>query len=205
MQLHHRSFKLLVTGRSGTGKTTYFVNFIAGSAYRRIFLYDHEGELQLVTGAQPCFTPDELVKAVEGGARLVLFDPSGQFPGDVAAGFAFFCEWVFEVCRALPGEKLFGCDELQKLVGTSQMPWELSLLLETGRRAGIDAAFISQQPNIIHNRIRNLLSEVVTFQHIDAAAIKFLEDLGMDSDEIRALPVHHWICRNLETGETRSK
>lgn len=200
MQIHHKAFKLLITGKSGTGKTTYFTKFIFASKYERIFIFDHQGELSLVMGETPLFTVEELVSAVERKSRFILFDPSRLFPGETHQAFNFFCEWCYEVSNALPGEKIFACDELQKMVGTSDMPWELALLLETGRRAGLDAVFISQQPNIIHNRIRNQLCEIVTFQHIDANAIKWLEEAGMNGEEIRNLPMHHWKCRNLETG-----
>jgi hypothetical protein len=203
MQLGHQSFKLLITGKSGSGKTTYFVDFVNGSSYDRFFIFDHEGELSIRFNQQPCYSPDDLVKAVNGNIPRIIYDPSTMYAGDWQSAFAFFSEWTFECCKTFGGRKLFCVDELQKMVSTTEIPWELSLLLETGRRRGIDAVMVSQQPNIIHNRIRNLINEAVTFQHVDPSAIEFHEELGFDPDEIRSLKRLHFIAKNLDTQAER--
>lgn len=200
-QFSHQSYKLLVTGNSGSGKTSYFVKFLQASDHDRIFIYDHQGELSVRLGIDPAYDSNGISEAIKRGDRFVTFDPSELFSGRMHDGFHYFAELVFEVSKVTPGKKLFAVDEIQQLVDASTVPWELSQVIETGRRRGIDTAFISQQPNIIHNRIRNALTECVTFMHNDERAIKFMVDLGFPEDQLRNLRQFEFISKNLRTGQ----
>ena len=60
-----------------------------------------------------------------------------------------------------------------------------------------DTLLVTQQPNVIHNRTRNQITEVVAFSQVDQNAVEFLEDLGFAGDDIRALPVGAWRLLNL--------
>lgn len=199
MLLHHRPTKVLITGRSGSGKSTYFTRFVERSRYAWRFIFDHEGEFAART-RRPAALDAATMAGQLGQTRQVVYDPARMFPGRTLEAFAFFCEWCFEIAERLPGKKLFSCDELQKLTGTNQVSWELSCLLETGRRRGIDLVMISQAPNLIHNRIRNSLTECVTFVHNDGNAVKFLEEVGFDAERIRHLAPGQYLCRSLVTG-----
>jgi hypothetical protein len=198
VQLTHRPFKLLVTGASGTGKTTYWTRYLLGTQARVKLVFDHEGEFAYRQKVPAATTPEALA---DGCARgWGIFDPSAMFPGDLPRAFDFFCEFAFEVATRLPGRKVFACDELQKLVGTQQVSRELALVLETGRRYGLDAALISQQPNLIHNRIRNQLTEVCTFRQIDHACLDWLESAGFDTEAVRLLEPGQFSCRSMVDG-----
>lgn len=199
MVLSHRPTKLLITGKSGSGKSTYFTRFVLGWPAAWRFIYDHEGEFAQRTGLPAAHSPREMLEHLQR-RRWVIYDPARDFPGDVIRGFDFFCEWCFTVSQRLPGKKLVGCDELQKLTGTNQVSWELACIVETGRRYEIDTAFISQQPNLIHNRLRNALTEVATFCQVDANALQFLVGVGFDEAEIRGLRPGEYSVRNLNTG-----
>lgn len=196
MDLRHRPSKILITGKSGSGKSTYFTRYVANAPHRFKFIFDHEGELAYRLKLSPAISDGDLLDDLPGG--WVLFDPVELFPGDTPGGFNFFCEWVFNVATALPGEKLFCCDELQKLIGTNTCPWEFALLYETGRRYGVDVVIISQQPNLIHNRVRNPLTEVVTFAQMDPNAMEFLEAYQFNPDEVRALQPGEFLCRRTD-------
>lgn len=198
MKLSHKPTKLLITGKSGSGKSTYYTRFITHWPATWRFIYDHEGEFSARTGMPPATTAEGMLAHLQA-RRWVVYDPARMFPGDIHAGFAFFSEWAFTLSQRLAGLKLFACDELQKLVGTAAMPWELACVVETGRRYQIDTAFISQQPNLIHNRLRNCLTEVATFCQVDANAIAFLADVGFREEEVRGLRPGQFICRNLNT------
>jgi hypothetical protein len=76
------------------------------------------------------------------------------------------------------------------------------LLTETGRRYGLDTILISQQPNLIHNRIRNQLMEVVTFCQVDGQAMVFSEENGFEDDQVRGLVPGQFLVRNLSSGAT---
>lgn len=198
MQIDHRPYKLLVTGASGSGKTTYWTRFLLGTQARLKLVFDHEGEFSYRQRVPAASDPQSLA---DGAARgWCIFDPGRMFPGMLPEAFNFFSEFSFNAAVAMPGRKIFACDELQKLVGTSQVSRELALVLETGRRYGLDVAMISQQPNLIHNRIRNQLTEVVTFRQIDQVAVDWLESVGFEADSVRALGNGHFIALNLLTG-----
>ncbi len=123
-----------------------------------------------------------------------------MYPGRTAEAFDFFCRWAFESSGRLPGRKLFACDELQVLVNTAALPAALALVLETGRRVGLDVALIAQQPNLVHNRIRNQMTAVVTFQQVDPRAVDWCAEVGFDPAAVRALRPGHYLARNLKTG-----
>lgn len=200
MLLAHSPTKLLITGNSGSGKSTFATAYVLGSPQGKVFVFDHEGEFSFRLGVPPeavARDTDELLKALDG--RWIIFDPSRLYPGDTAAAFEFFGEWVFQVCEHLSGTKLFFSDEIQTFVDNHDAPWALRALLETGRRRGIDTALVTQQPNVIHNTTRNQLTEIVAFSQVDANAVKFLEDVGFDGDELRSLAPGQFVARGLRT------
>ena len=202
MQLDHRPYKLLVTGASGTGKTTYWTRYLLGTVAQLKFVFDHEGEFAFRNKIRAATTPEELGIGAHQG--WCVFDPGRMFPGDLPSAFNFFCEWAFQVSSRTNGRKLFACDELQTQVGTNQISRELALVLETGRRYGLDAAMISQQPNLIHNRIRNQLTEAVSFRQLDQSAMEWLEGVGFDPEALRGLPDGAYLDRNLKSGAVAS-
>lgn len=200
MNIAHKPTKLLVTGKSGSGKSTYWLKFIRNSGYAKYFIYDHELEFHLRTGIPAVQSITE--EAIRENQFLV-YDPAREWPGSAPDGFNYFSELVYRVCQQFPGKKLFACDELQKLLGTDTVSPEFSTLIETGRREEIDTAFVSQQPNLIHNRIRNQLTEVVTFAQVDRRAIQFLEDVGYQETEVRGLQELEFISLDLMTMSQR--
>lgn len=202
MQLAHRPSKVLVTGRSGTGKSTFWSAHLVKTPAHLKFVFDHEGEFSHRAGVRPATTTQELAAATWSGP-WVIYDPYRMFPGELDQAFAFFSAFAFETSTRMPGRKLFACDELQKMVGTSEVPAEFRTVLETGRRYGLDAVMISQAPNLIHNRVRNQLTEIVTFAHLDPRAVEWLECAGFDSDRVRALRPGQYMARDLVSGTWR--
>lgn len=200
MQLGHVPTKVLIVGCSGSGKTLYWTRYLLGSRVRCRFIYDHQGELAARLRIEPARYPDQLAAAAARG--WCVFDPAALFPGDTPGGFRFFCEFAYAASGRLPGRKIFACDELQVLVGTNQVPPELALVLETGRRVGLDFAGIAQQPNLIHNRVRNQATEVVAFRQVDPRAVDWCAAVGFDPEAIRALRPGEYLARNLQSGGT---
>lgn len=197
MLINHKPTKVLITGSSGTGKSTYFTRLVLNSTQDKIFVFDHEGEFSFRTGKEPCRRSEELGERLK--EKYIVYDPSDEFPGDTANAFNFFCDYVFTVSEHLPGTKLFASDEMQKILGTDSLPYEFCCIVETGRRRGIDTVFIYQQCNLMHNRLRNQLTEIVTFRHIDKRALIFLEELCFDPEEIRRLARGEFRILDIET------
>jgi len=162
-------------------------------------------------GFAPAHDADGLIRQLEQG--WVIFDPWTMFPDDDGAdngldrAFDWFCDWCFTIKEAINKEAydngqpfptaLFFCDEVQNLVETHQVPRGLRAILERGRRQGIDTLLVTQQPNVIHNRTRHQITEIVAFSQVDKNAVEFLEDCGFDGDDVRSLPCGSWRLLNL--------
>jgi len=203
MLLNHRPTKILVSGASGTGKSTFFTRYLLNTkAHPLRVIYDHEGELAYRLGFPAVRERDQLADALESG--WVIYDPVQEFEGDAPSGFEWFCNWTFEVAKSLRRPMLFACDELQKLLTTSSLPPEFNTLNETGRRYGVDWMFIGQATNLVHNRIRNQVTEVVTFRQADENAVKFLEGVGFNADELRGLEIGEYRTRSMLDGTARA-
>jgi hypothetical protein len=196
MQINHTPSKILISGRSGCGKTTFFTSFIEKSQYNYKFIFDHEGEFSLRTKITCISTEQEFQEWQP--REYTVFDPSIMFAGDLYGAFNFYNDWVFNISGALQGKKLFACDELQKLVATQKIEQELAQLIETGRRRGIDWVAVTQQPNLIHNRLRNQITEMVSFQQIDPRALKWFEEMGFNALDLRNLARGEYISLDIE-------
>lgn len=204
MNLAHESSKLLITGASGSGKSTYLHRYVMNATdapYRSIFIFDNEGEFSYRLGKPSCRSVEELEKSLETG--LTIFDPSELFPGETPEAWNFFCEWTFAFAKQNlhTGEKLLVCDELQVVTSTATLPFETSLIVETGRRYQLDFAGVSQQLNLIHNRMRNQLTELVTFRQEDKLVLTVLDEKGFNIDHVRTLKPGQFLWRNFKTGE----
>jgi len=199
-KFNHPSYKVLITGTAGTGKTTLFEKLVRAEKAQWKFVFDHQGEFAGRFRVPSVTNIDDLEdKTFRKG--WVVYDPADDFPGKSADGFVFFCEYVFITCKEVRGRKLFCCDELQALTDQHNAPEALLTVCETGRRHQIDGFFISQAPNRIHNSVRNQLTDVYTFRQSDANAIKYLVDNGFNEDEVRNLKQYEAIHRNLRTGQ----
>lgn len=206
MLLNHQATKVVITGKSGSGKTTYFERLVRhgfNNPWRTIFIYDWQGEMSQRIGLPPVDRSEHLADALKTG--FVCYDPGEEWPGEPETGFDFFCAWVFETRQAIvndevrrglaPSSCLFACDELQQLVGNN-MPWEFKCIIQTGRRWGIDSAIVSQQLNEIPNTLRNQCTEVVTFQHSDPYVLGVMDTWGFDPDQVNGLAIGEYLWRD---------
>jgi GTPase SAR1 family protein len=202
LNLAHNSSKILVTGQSGQGKSTYFARFLSNAyrtIYQKIFVYDHIGEIAARLNEPPCYTEDDLADSWERG--FICFDPAHLFPGETDSGWNFFCEWTFARCQNNLGySKLLAVDELQMFSSTAALSWEQCCVVETGRKYELDFLAISQQMNLIHNRLRNQLTEIVTFRQEDKLIIDALEERGFDESALRSLQKGEFLVRNFQNG-----
>lgn len=198
------SKKVLITGNSGTGKTTLLEKLVRKERARWKFVYDHKhGEFCKKFGATPCYYPEELDQALTRSGYIV-FDPAKSFPGKPEAGFDFYCDFVYSVSERFKGKKSFVCDELQKLLDTRNEPDQLLKVLDMGRVYQIDCFMITNATNGIHNRVRNQITEVYAFTQGDENSVKWLKSKGFNSEELLTLEKFRYQWRNLDTGEFRA-
>jgi hypothetical protein len=185
----HRPVCVLITGKKGSGKTTYWLNRVSGHRAKWKFVFDPCREVSRKLRVPVCIDAPGLNRAVARGG-LICFDSSPLFPGDRRRGFAFFCRYVFNVAKVLKGVKTLNCDEFQSVqrTGDAGLPPGLKEITDEGRREEIDCLFAAQRLNEINDDVRGQLTEVVSFRHNDALALRWLAELGFDPREIAALP-----------------
>lgn len=201
MQANHRRFHLGIFGGSGTGKTTYAMKYMASASAKCVFIYDAEGEFSERMKIPPARTTFELDQAILSG--WVCYDPHTMFPGNLEDGLEYFARLALAAADRLPGRKLFAVDELGRYMSGFQVPQPLKVLIQTGRRSGLDGVWIGQQPNELHNTVRCQLSEVVCFQLTDETALEFQKKFGFDTEAVRNLAPFRFIARNNQGGEVR--
>ena len=203
MNLLHKPSKILITGQSGTGKSTYFTRYVLNSfhtSYESILVFDHQGEMSYRLQIEPANTIEDLAEQYYRG--LVVFDPAILFPGQTFEAWNFFAEWTFERSKQCPQVKrLLAVDELQMFSSTADFSDELAQVIETGRKYSLDFLGITQQLNLVHNRLRNQMTELVVFRHEDKLILDALEEKGFNNDDIRSLAVGEYIDRHLLTGQ----
>lgn len=188
------------------GKTSYGERYMIGSHHGRVFIFDHQGELQERLKVAPCYTFKAMRERAED-ERIVCFDYSAAFPGQLNESFEAFCDEVFDLAQNSlePAgiETLFVCDEVQKTHEPAKCPRPLKNIVQTGRRFKLDSLLFSQQPNRISNEIREQVTELVLFRLNDENSLKFIEDYGENSDEISSLQPLEYVWFNLVTGIRR--
>jgi len=200
MFLHHRPIKTVITGKSGSGKTTYFQRLLEngfGHYWQTIFLYDWQGELSERMQLQPVWKIADLPSQLDKG--WVIYDPAVEFEGQYKLGLSAFADWTFLACKAPDGPRwprLFACDEIQLLATNRDIVPEIQTILETGRRWALDTAIVSQQINELHNTFRAQSTEVVTFQHVDPYVLNVIGEWGFDPEQVSSLNTGHYLYRN---------
>lgn len=181
MNFDHKPSCVLITGKKGSGKTTYWLRYVVAHRAKFKFYFDPSREVSRKLRLPICIDVPAMTRAVCEG-RVVCFDPSPLFPGDRRAGFAFFCRYVFNVCRALRGVKLVGCDEYQSVQrpGDSGLPPGMKQIADEGRREEIDCAFSSQRLNEVNDDVRGHVTELITFKHTDSLSLDWIERCASD-------------------------
>jgi hypothetical protein len=206
----HVPDKRLVTGGSGTGKTTLAYDQFCKERARLKFVYDHDGRFSDRFGPESVSAAG-LDEAVAAGG-VIVYDPSGDFPSNFGAtskdmglgGLSFFCEYVMAQCKVARGRKLLWIDELDLVATNTSYPKDLHVLMQTGRNYSIDCFLITGQPNRVHNCILTQCTSVTTFLLTAETSMKWLVDNGIPADVIRGLGEHGWYSRHLRTGATNS-
>lgn len=198
MNFDHKAVCVLITGKKGSGKTTYWLKRLVNHRARYRFYFDPVREVSRKLGLPICIDVPQMNAALVAG-RPVCFDSSPLFPGDRREGFAFFSRYVMNVSKALRGVKLFGCDEFQSVqrTGPEGLPPGLKEITDEGRREEIDCVFAAQRLNEINDDVRGQITELVSFRHTDTLPLRWLADMGFDPEAVAALPAPGgWIRRD---------
>ena len=63
------------------------------------------------------------------------------------------------------------------------------------------AGIVELPPSLVHGRIRNQVTEVVTFAQFDRNALQFVEDLMFDVEKVKALQPGDYLALDTRSGE----
>jgi hypothetical protein len=199
----HKPSCVLVTGKKGSGKTTYWLGRLVAHRAKWKFIFDPTREVATKLKLPICIDHPQMTRAVIEG-RPVCYDSSLQFPGERREGFAFFSRYVFNVCQGIGrGVKLICCDELQSVqrIGDTGLPAGFKQIIDEGRREELDCLFASQRINEVNDDVRGQITEIITFKHDDPLPLKWLAERGFDPAAVSALPAPGGWIRRTDTGE----
>ena len=207
MNIIRKASHVLVCGMSGMGKTGYGERYIIGSHHGRVFIFDHQAEFFIRLNLRPVVKFEHIRRRAET-ERIVCYDYSYDFPGNLEDAFDLFCDEVFDLNKTYlepqKVESLLVCDEIQKVCTPNECPQPLKNILQTGRRFNVDTLSLSQQPNRIHNEQRVQVTELVMFHLNDENSLKFTKNCGLDTEPIQRLKPLQYRWHNMLTGEVRT-
>lgn len=203
----HTLYRVIIVGVSGTGKSTLYTQKILASKARWKFVYEPDEVGGFAAEAKlPIAHTDKELAAHLKARGIVVFNSDRMFPGDRAAGFEYFCRWVYNVSMALPGLKLFCADEIQDYTPRPKesLSKTITLLMDHSRKFRLDSIYISNGPEEMHPGLRRQFCELIAFPHFEPNCLDWLEKRGISREEIAQLrPRGHFIVRNMFTGEKK--
>jgi DNA helicase HerA-like ATPase len=188
----------LVVGMTGSGKTTFTIRYLLNVRCACRFLFDDDSRFSRRLGVTPAFTASQVEEALP--TRWVIFNPVKMFPDDYAAGFAWFCKWVFDCAGRGPGLKVLVVDELWQWADSRTIPRTLRLCTQAGRERGVQLLTGTQEPHRVNSSIVGQARELVCFRLQEPKAWECVKDLGADTELVKSLPLGSFVSYNRITG-----
>ncbi len=188
----------LVVGMTGSGKTSFTIRYLLNVVCACRFLFDDGGRFSRRLRVTPAYTARQVEAAL--ASRWVLFNPCKMFPDDYAAGFAWFCQWVFDCAGRGPGLKVLTVDELWQWADARTIPRQLRLCTQAGRERGVQLFTATQEPHRVNSTIVGQASELVCFRLQEPKAWECIKDLGADVEQVSQLPLGSFIAYNRLSG-----
>lgn len=188
----------LVVGMTGSGKTSFTIRYLLNVTCACRFLFDDGGRFSRRLGVKPACTAREVEAAL--ASRWVIFNPVRMFPDDYAAGFAWFCQWVFDCAGRGPGLKVLTVDELWQWADSRTIPRQLRLCTQAGRERGVQLFTATQEPQRVNSSIVGQSAELVCFRLQEPKAWACVKDLGADVDRVSQLPLGSFVAYNRLSG-----
>ena len=188
----------LVVGMTGSGKTTFTIRYLLNVKCACRFLFDDGSRFSRRLGVTPATTAKQLEEAL--ASRWVIFNPVKMFPDDYAAGFAWFCQWVFDCAGRGPGLKVLVVDELWQWADARAIPRTLRLCTQAGRERGVQLFTATQEPHRVNSSILGQSAELVCFRLQEPKAWACIKDLGADAERVGNLRLGSFVAYNRLSG-----
>ena len=192
----------LVVGMTGSGKTTFVFKYLRKSPAVCRFIFDDQGQASARLKIPLAGTEAEMNRALS--LRWVLFNPHIMFPGDLAAGFKFFCQYVFDVSKGGPGWKQVLIDEVWRFQDRDEMPKELAVIAQMGRVERLELITATQMPHKVNASITGSSTEMICFRLDESVQLRKVGELGGPAEKIRALPLGAYLSIDRLTREIRA-
>ena len=193
----------LVTGRSGTGKTTFCLRYLVNaSQLRGRWIWDADGQISARLGLPAASTADELEASLEDGWSI--YDPNSMWPGRHGEGFAWFSAWAYAAAARTAGPSVLLVDEVWRYCTPHAIPQPLAECIQTGRVRGLSCMFATQRPNKLNGAVVNEVTECVAFRLQDRMGLAIVEECGLPASEVSALVPGSWLAVSCETGARSS-
>lgn len=193
-----------IFGAGETGKTTFAIRYLLnkpGVACR--FIFDPDGEFARRLKLKAHSTPLEIEVAIRQG--WVCFDPGTLYGGHTEEGLAFFADLAMQFAGALPGVKLFVCDESWRHISPRGLPDELLEIVKTGRKSFLESIWLSQEPRELNETILAESTEIVCFRLDGLNSLGRLSDYGFPQQEtLPTLPKGRFVAWNKLSGGVKA-
>lgn len=185
MDFNHVQRRALVTGISGSGKTSLGLHLAKDWPARWKFAFDPDREFARKLGWPVAINESEIIR-LASQFRPACFDPIPSYGPDLDRGLDRFCSLVLAMSRKVHGVKLLAIDEVWKYTGRT-IPAGLRAIMHEGRRQELDTLIVSQQLNETNAALRGQTTELWAFLQVDKRPLEWLADSGFDPDEVSRL------------------
>lgn len=201
---------LVVAGMTGSGKTTFVNRFLLncpGVAVRTIF--DDMKRMSERLRLNPCRDMAACNRAVpsrwvsyQPALSLAGFRPMPGIPSPAHEEFRRWCDWNWKLAQRGPGRKLVCLPEMWRFCTLDSIPPQFAALAQAGRELGISLVMDTSTPEKLNPALDGQITELVCFKLISSEALKAVRRMGADPEEVKALPMGHFVAYNRLSGGT---
>jgi hypothetical protein len=180
---------VLVTGISGTGKSTFAAN-LARQTLRKSrfnFFFDPEGQWADWLGGYLCRSMAEAARAISSTG--ICFYCPDEFPTQ-KLGFEKFCEWFWTFGCSFRGTKRMWHDEINGDIPHSPALYEkhtMQLIIGKGRKRGMQYVGISPEWQTLCTTFRSQFKQIYAFANPDPDCADYMVKKGIPAEEYARL------------------
>lgn len=192
----------LVVGKTGSGKTTFALEYLRAVNCSCRFVFDDLGQAAARLKRPHSSTAAELEAALS--SKWVIFNPHRMFPGQVESAFKYFCHWTLTVSGRAEGKKVLLTDEVWRFCSPHAIPQELAAVAQMGRAENLELLTCTQMPHKLHSSLTGSSTELVCFRLDEPLALGRVGELGASPDAISTLPMGSYVAHNRISGSKLS-